>query len=199
VIRIALIAVFFAAFSARAAVRDPNWPCQEIKVPELSLAAVWSGPSVDPTQNGWRGDRAVAELVPKLTPRREAVEQAEILIHDFAQKAGDQKQVRLLDLLAGVFNALDTERDSIMAGLDRFGGRQKELAAEIRADNERLQALQADPKADPKLVEQMTQQVKWEIELFQDRRQAINYACDAPGKIEQRLFALAHQIQQELE
>jgi hypothetical protein len=199
VIRIGLAGVFFTAMSSHAAVRDPDWPCQQIKVPELSLAAVWSGPSVDPAQSKWRDDRAVAELVPKLTRRREPVEQAESLVHEFAQQAGDQKQIRLLDLLAGVFSALDTERNSIMAGLDRFGGRQKELAAEIRSDNEKLLTLQADSKADPKSVEQMTQQVKWEVELFQDRRQAISYACDAPGKIEQRLFALAHQIQQELE
>ena len=34
---------------------------------------------------------------------------------------------------------------------------------------------------------------------FQDRRQAIGYACDVPAKIEQRLFAIARQIQQELD
>jgi hypothetical protein len=45
----------------------------------------------------------------------------------------------------------------------------------------------------------MTQQVTWEAEVFQDRRQALSYACDVPGKIEQRLFAIAHQIQQELD
>jgi hypothetical protein len=49
------------------------------------------------------------------------------------------------------------------------------------------------------VIQQMTQQVTWQIEVFQDRRLALSYACDAPGKIEQRLFALARQIQQELE
>jgi hypothetical protein len=44
----------------------------------------------------------------------------------------------------------------------------------------------------------MTQQVTWEVEVFQDRRQALTYACEVPGKIEQRLFTLAHQIQAEL-
>jgi hypothetical protein len=48
-------------------------------------------------------------------------------------------------------------------------------------------------------VQQMTQQVKWAAEVFQDRRQALSYACEVPTKIEQRLFALARQIQQELE
>ena len=43
------------------------------------------------------------------------------------------------------------------------------------------------------------QQVTWDAEVFRDRRQALSYACDVPGKIEQRLFALARIIQQELQ
>ena len=48
-------------------------------------------------------------------------------------------------------------------------------------------------------VNQMTQRVTWEAQVFQDRRQALSYACDVPGKIEQRLFALARTIQEALQ
>ncbi|HEX3575827.1 MAG TPA: hypothetical protein VHU42_14595 [Rhodopila sp.] len=180
-------------------VRDPDWPCQQIKVPELSLAAVWTGPAVDPRDTGWKDNKPAAELVAKLAPRRLPIDQAQALLHDFAQGAGAQKQPTLLQVLVGLFTVLDEERDSVMSGLDRFGVRQKELAAEIRGDNEKLRALQADSTSDPKAVQQLTQQVTWEVEVFQDRRQALSYACDVPGKIEQRLFALARQIQQELD
>ncbi len=86
-----------------------------------------------------------------------------------------------------------------MTGLDRFGGRQKELAAEVRTDNEKLRAAQSAPATDPKTVQQLTQKVQWNIEVFQDRSQAIRYACDLPTKIEQRMFTLARQIQREME
>ncbi len=178
--------------------RDPNWPCQQIKVSDMSLASVWSGPPVDPADAGWKDNEAVADLVEKLAPRREPIEQAQKALQDFAQHAGADKRKQLLQVLAGLFTALDEERGSVIAGLDRFGGRQKELAAEIRADNEKLRGLQDDPASDPKTVQEMTQKVTWEVELFQDRHQAISYACDVPSKIEQRLFALARQIQQEL-
>jgi hypothetical protein len=187
------------ALNVNAAPRDPDWPCQQIKVPELSLAAVWSGPPVDPQQSNWKDDQPIADLVQKLTPRRQPIDRAQALIHDFAQQAGDAKQPRLLKLLTGVFGVLDGERASVMAGLDRFGARQKELATAIRSDNEKLHALQTDQTADPNVVQQMVQQVTWDAEVFQDRRQALGYACEAPSKIEQRLFALARQIQQELE
>jgi hypothetical protein len=188
-----------AAYAVPPGQHDPDWPCQQIKVPAMSLAAVWSGPPIELARTAWADDPAVAELVSQVTPRRIPVERAQTLIADYAGLAGDQKQPALLKLLAGVFATLSNERDSIMSGLDRFGRRQKELAAAIRADNEKLRALQSDPKADPAAVQTMTQQVTWEAEQFQDRRQALSYACEAPGKVEQRLFALARIIQHELE
>ena len=179
------------------AARDPDWPCQQIKVPEMSLASVWSGPVVDLADTSWSNDPIVADLVDKIAPRRELLDRAQTLIHTFAQDAGERKPSQLLKILAGAFNVLNRERDSVMAGLDRFGGRQKELAAQIRGDNEKLRALQTATTPDAKAIEEMTQRVKWEVELFQDRRQALTYACDVPGEVEQRLFALAHLIGQE--
>jgi hypothetical protein len=187
------------AFAQPPGARDADWPCQQIKVPELSLAAVWSGPAVDPSDAGWRDDPAVADMVEKLAPRRVPLEAAQVMIDDFARQQADRKQPALLLVLGGLFSALNQERDSVMAGLDRFGSRQKELATEIRADNEKLRALQNDAATDPKALQAMTQQVTWEVELFQDRRQALSYACDVPAKIEQRLFALALRIKQNLQ
>ena len=157
------------------------------------------GPPVDPQQIDWQHDRAVADLVHEVAQRRVPIEQAQDKIHAFAQQARDQKQQKLLALLAGLFSVLDDERGTVIAGLDRFGVRQKELAAGIREDNEKLRQLQESPPPDSGAVKQMVQRVTWEAEVFQDRRQSLSYACDVPGKIEQRLFALARTIQQELQ
>jgi hypothetical protein len=206
VVALALGATAFgAAFpwaAANAAVpgpRDPDWPCQQIKVPELSLAAIWAGPPVDPQQSDWQHDQPVADLVHEIAQRRVLLSVAQDKIHTFAEQAKEQKQQKLLALLAGLFDTLDQERGTVIAGLDRFGARQQELAAQIRDDNEKLRQLQADSAADPGAVNQMTQRVSWEAEVFQDRRQALSYACDVPGKIEQRLFALAGTIQQNVQ
>jgi hypothetical protein len=192
-------AALAAPVVASAASRDSDWPCQQIKVSTLSLAAVWTGPAIDPRQADWKGDQPIVDLVQKVTPRSKPIEEAQALVHEFAQQAGNQKTQELLKVIAGVFSILDAERDSTLAGLQRFGTRQKELAAEIRKDNEKLQAMQLDPGSDPQSIQRIAQQLTWEVEVFQDRRQAIGYACDAPVKIEQRLFLLAREIQQELQ
>jgi RecA/RadA recombinase len=98
-----------------------------------------------------------------------------------------------------LFSTLDEERSSVIAGLDRFGARQKELAAQLRDDNEKLRVLQADSGSDAGEINQTTQRVIWEAQVFQDRRQALSYACDVPSKIEQRLFALARTVQELLQ
>jgi hypothetical protein len=195
-------AALFATAAANAAPpgpRDPDWPCQQIKVPRLSLAAIWSGPPLDPQPTDWRQDQQVVDFVHDVAQRRVPIEQAGDRIHAFAQQAGQQRQPKLLALLAGLFGVLDDERGAVVVGLDRFGLRQKELATAIREDNERLRTMQANPSADANEVNRMVQQVTWDAEVFRDRRQALSYACDVPGKIEQRLFALARIIQQELQ
>ena len=106
---------------------------------------------------------------------------------------------QLLELLAALFNVLDEERSSVIAGLDRFGARQKELAAALR-DEQREAARNAGRcSVRCRRFQQLTQRVTWEAQVFQDRRQALSYACDVPGKIEQRLFALARTIQEALQ
>jgi RecA/RadA recombinase len=101
--------------------------------------------------------------------------------------------------LSAVFDLLDAERSSVIDGLDRFGARQKELAAALREDTDKLRALQADPASDAGEVNQMVQRVTWEAQVFQDRRQALGFACEVPSKIEQRLFAVARATQDAIE
>ncbi len=141
----------------------------------------------------------MVDLVRELTQRRVPIEQAQNKLRVFAAQAGDHKQPKLLQLLAGLFSALNDERTAVIAGLDRFGARQKELAAELRNDNAKLRAVQADPSSEASVANQMTQLLTWEAQVFQDRRQALSYACEVPAKIEQRLFALARTIQDALQ
>ena len=191
----AVVSLIATARAASPGVRDPDWPCQQIKVPRLSLATIWSGPLPDPQRDDWRQDPQVAELVHVIAQRRVPLGQAQERIRAFAAQAGEGKQQKLLGALDGLFSALDAERSSVIAGLDRFGARQKELAATLRENNDELRVMQADPESKPAEVTDLVQRITWEAEVFQDRRQALSYACDVPGKIEQRLFALARAIQ----
>ena len=171
----------------------------QIKVPELSVASVWAGPPVDAYLANWSADPEVADLAPRLMQRRLSLDEAKVDIASFAEKAGAQKQPKLLALFAGLFDEANRERGSVLAGLDRFGHRQKELAASIRAENEKLQAMQSPASADEKQVTDQQNRLTLDLQVFQDRRQSISYACEAPSLIDQRLFALSRAIQAALQ
>ena len=194
--RLLPLAALFPALVAQAAPprTDPDWPCQQIKVPELSEAAVWNGPPLGEHRAGWQNDPEVSELAHRLAQRRTPLDQAEAEIKSLAARAGAEKEAKLLTLLAALFDILSRERDSIIAGLDRFGARQKTLAANIRVENEKLQALQRSAQPDQAEIQTLTERLSWDLKVFQDRRESLSYACNAPTLVEQRLFALARLI-----
>jgi hypothetical protein len=176
---------------------DPDWPCQQVKVSELSVASYWTGPAVDPATADWQQDTAVAALVGAVTQRRLPMDQAVERIAAFA-KATDKRHTLPL-LFAGVFDVLNRERETVMAGLDRFGARQKVLAANLRQEGEDLRAAQTATPPDNAKVAELTQHVLWDQQFFDTRRQSLGFACDVPTIIEQRLYGLAKAIQDNLD
>src|SRR5262249_22734644 len=62
--------------------RFPDWPCNQIKVPEISVAAVWAGPSIDDVGNAWEEDAAIRDLVARLAARRTPLDDAQKAIAD---------------------------------------------------------------------------------------------------------------------
>lgn len=193
-----VVCIVVANISARAAPpgpKDPDWPCQQIKVTQLSVAALWAGPSLDQAQAGWKSDPAVSALVARLAQRRVSLEDAKTDIATFAAQAGPERQTKLLLLFAGLFETLDGERSSVVNGLDRYGTRQKELAAKVRGEADELHAEQAADKPDDRKLETLSNEIGWDTRVFEDRRTSLHYACDVPNTIEQRLYALSQAIQ----
>jgi hypothetical protein len=172
--------------------RDPDWPCQAVKVPELSIGAFWTGPPVDQFHDTWQNDPQIADLATRISQRRMTVDDAQKAIADFAKSQGDAKTQKLSMLMAGVFDVLDHERTEVLDGLDRFGKRQMELAASIRTEAAQMTGASADPDKQNEIQQHM----QWDTRVFEQRRQSIQFACAVPSEIEQRLFALARAIQQ---
>ena len=179
--------------------RYPDWPCNQLKVPEISVAAVWAGPAVDDVRDTWQNDAKVRDLVDRLAARRTPMEQAETLIADFIAGSAAEKEDKAKRLFAGVFERLNRQRSEVMTGIERITRKQKALAGKIRSDALELRTLQDSAERDPTKIEELTNQVAWSTRIFEDRRKTINYVCEVPGLIERRLFSLARAIQQSLE
>jgi hypothetical protein len=198
---IAAVILIGAITTAGAAPRnaDPDWPCQQIKLGELSVASFWNGPPVDPATANWQKNEAVASLVGAVTQRRLPMDAAVQRIDAFARTVAADKDHALGLAFAGVFNVLGHEREKVLDGLDRFGKRQKVLADGLRRDGEAVRAAQVANPPDEAKVTELVQRLTWDQQLFESRRQSLRFACDLPATIEQRLYRLAQAIQAHLE
>jgi hypothetical protein len=179
--------------------RNPDWPCVQVKVPEISLAAVWAGPSLDDVGNAWENDPQIKDLVARLAARRTPLEEAQKAAADFLGGSGDARQAKAKLIFAGLFVTLNRVRADVINGIERYTRRQREFVERIRADTLKLRALQDDPNSDRKQVDEFSEQLQWETRIFEDRRRTINYVCEVPVLIEQRLFALGRTIQEAME
>ena len=179
--------------------RFPDWPCIAIKVPEISIAAVWSGPSIDDVGNAWEADPAIRDLVARLAARRTPLDEAQQAISDFITGNAAERGQKAKLIFAGLFATLNAERGQVMNGIERFSRQQTAFADRIRLEIAELRDLQDAPVHDQGKLDDLANRIDWDTRIFEERRKTISYACEVPVLIEQRLFALTRTIQQSME
>jgi hypothetical protein len=182
--------------SVRADPRYPDWPCVQPKVPELSAAAMWDGPSIADVGDAWRNDPKVRDLVELVAARRTPMDAAQKAVAEFLAEKPAEREQRAKELFAGAFETLNAERSEVMDGLERTARKEMDLGGKIKSDVVELRTLEDQPKADQAKVKALTDEIEWSTRIFEDRRKSIRYVCEVPATIEQRLFALARAIQQ---
>jgi hypothetical protein len=142
-----LLALYAALFSPlRADPRYPDWPCTQPKVPELSVGAMWSGPSIADVGNSWQDDRKVSELVEMIAARRTPLDTAQKAVADFMTGSPAEKERKAKQVFAGVFDTLGAQRREVMEGLERVSRKEMDLAEKIKSDVANLRELQDKPR-----------------------------------------------------
>jgi len=202
VLKLLLAAIVWLAVQTTAIAADPrfpDWPCIQIKVPEISVAAVWSGPPIDDVGSAWETDPVIRDLVARLAARRTPLDEAEAAISAFITSAAADRQEKAKLLFAGLLATLNQERSQVMNGLERFSRQQAAFAQRIRLEISELRELQdaGDPESSKR--DELANRIEWDTRIFEDGRKTMSYACEVPVVIEQRLFALARAIQQSME
>ncbi len=170
---------------------DPDWPCVQRKVPEVSAGMVWAGPPVEELEQSWKDDAEVSQLAGTLAARRTDIEAAKTAIADFATALGADRNERLTLLFAATLDIINRERASIISGIGRYTRRQRALADKIgRVDGE----IKALPASDRERREELEQQRLWDTRIYEDRERSLTYICEQPVLLEQRVFTLAREI-----
>ncbi|WP_207447840.1 hypothetical protein [Roseomonas marmotae] len=180
---------------------DPDWPCVQRLVPELSAAAVWSGPP-PPQGDGWRQVPEVADLVARITPMAVGEAAGVRSILDFAAPldAGARRQMLPL-ALSGTLAGTNQVRSQVIERIKAFARRQRGLAEMVQRLTEQLdvsdqegagQAAAGEAKARHAELEQ---RVFFATKTFQDTERTLRYICEVPVRLEARFGAYARALE----
>jgi hypothetical protein len=186
---------------AIAAGNDPDWPCVQRKVTEISAGQVWNGPSLDGIGDSWHSDGALADLARTIASRRTDLAEAKQRIAAFASAGAADKNRRLTLLFAGVLATINAERSSIIVGIGRYARRQQGLAQKISAQSAELDKLPQQGATDEQIDrrEELLEIQAWDSRIFRERERSLQYVCELPVLLDQRAFALGREIAGQLD
>ena len=192
--------IFCAGPAWAAASEDPDWPCVQRLMPEISPATVWGGPPLDDAAPAWRETPAIRDLVLRIASRRTALEDGEKAIAAFAGTLGAEKDAMLTMVFAGLFTTIDQERSRLISGIKRYARGQRRLASRIRQLTADLGAAPADgtPQSAARR-RQLRERRVWDTRIFEERERSLQALCEQPVLLEQRLFILARAIMAQMD
>jgi hypothetical protein len=193
-----VVATLTASASAQSApprAEEPDWPCQQRLVPNLTAAAYWNG-TLD-MQGDWQADPEVGDLVRHLSPRRVTTEEGLAEIANFAKTVSKDRPHRLALVFRGLLEETDRERAGLIERLTQMGRRQRALADLVArlADELNSIPLDATGEAADKRVD-VQQRYDFTARNFEEIQRTIRYACETPVALDARLGAWARALQQ---
>jgi len=180
--------------AAAAAGPDPDWPCQQPLVTQVSAAMIWTGPPID-NIGDWRNEPAVAALVERIAPRNVSTKDGQAAIEAFLHDLrGDRKHLITL-AFAGLLDETNDQRSEVIDRIRDFAERQRNLSDLVNKLSVQMGELppaeQTNPSPEHKdLVDRWT----FTTQAYTQMQQTMRYACEIPGQIDSRLGTYARAL-----
>ncbi len=187
--KIASFALFLAlvpVVAGAADFSDPDWPCIQRKVENLSPGLMWPKPV---TRTALPPE--AADLAARLALRRVSLEEAETQVGDFLEKTAGADAQLLGNIFYDVFDKLAEDRHRLISGITRYSRNQIALSKKIEDSRNEMARLTAEKSQDFDRIDKLEEQIDWDERIYKDRTQALTYVCETPVIIEKRAYAIA--------
>lgn len=191
-VNLVLLLALFPGPGVAADFSDPDWPCIQRKVENLSAGLMWPHP-VTKTPLSPEAE----ELAAVLALRRVSLEEAETHVRDFVAKHPSDEQT-LGSIFQSVFDRLSENRKRLMSGIARYSQSQIGLSARIDADRIEMAKLSAEKAPDFDRIDKLEEEMDWNERIYLDRSRALTYVCETPVLIEKRAYAIAQILLKQL-
>lgn len=173
--------------------QDPNWPCQQPLVRELTAGSYWPGPiQANP---GWRDDEplfaAVTDIVDRNTPDDEAIRKLDAYV---ATIPAGKRATALPALFSAIVDQTNDVRTPLLNRIEQLGLRQRRMGDVVAAISTKVDQT---PPADPHYAE-FAGERDFDVRAFQETQHTMRYVCEAPANMERRLGEVARDLQEKL-
>ena len=165
--------------------KNPDWPCIQVYIEELSWGSIWTGPPLDENSSKWINDEKLSSLAEKImkrnTKEKEGIEELKKYI----------KKNNSPDQLTKLFHALFDTTNNIWKKrnikLLNFGKRQRLTSEKISTKLGKIKKLFKDYESNKDEIQKLEQENFWDVRRFEDRRALSDSLCDQPRFYEKRL------------
>lgn len=177
---------------------DPEWPCLQRRVENMSLGLMWTHPIPDGKIPAEIRPQA-HELAETLVLRRVSLIEAEALIEGFLRDTPSVTDAVLGQIFRVVFERINSNRSQLIGGITRYSLAQIVAAERIDETRGEMDQLMAAEAPDYDRVDALEEQLDWQQRIYRDRAQALTYVCETPVLLEKRTFALAQALAKHLQ
>ena len=165
--------------------KNPDWPCIQVLIEELSWGSIWTGPPLDENSSKWIDDENLSALAKKLMNRKTKENEVIDELKKYIKKNNSPNQ--LTKLFHALFDTTNEIWRKRTAKLLNFGKRQRLTSQKISVKLEKMKQLSKDPDLNKDEIQKLEQENFWDIRRFEDRRNLSDSLCDLPRFYEKRL------------
>jgi len=189
----ALVGFPVAAFAAYPN-QDPDWPCQQRLVPEVTAATFWNGPL---PMGEAPSDPRIDRLVNAVAPRDVSLDDAKARIAEFLKTVKPKERAAIVPAaFVAIVAEVNRERSDVIGSIKDLTRRQRDIAALVaKADSDLAAIPETAQGEDAAKRDEALQRKTFLARTFEDTRKTMRYACDVPAQLDARLGAIAQQMQ----
>jgi len=165
--------------------KNPDWPCIQVYIEELSWGSIWTGPPLDENSSKWINDEKLSSLAEKIMKRNTKEKEGIEELKKYIKKNNSPEQLtKLFHALFDTTNIIWKKRNEKLLN---FGKRQRLTSEKISTKLGKIKKLFKDHESNKDEIQKLEQENFWDVRRFEDRRALSDSLCDQPRFYEKRL------------
>ena len=165
--------------------RNPDWPCNQVYIEQLSWGSIWTGPVLDENSSKWINDEKLSSLAEKIMKRNTKENEGIKELKKYIKKNNSPEQLtKLFHALFDTTNIIWKKRNEKLLN---FGKRQRLTSEKISTKLGKIKKLSKDYESNKDEIQKLEQENFWDVRRFEDRRALSDSLCEQPRFYEKRL------------